>query len=303
MRLLFALTAALFLATAPSRAATTFDAVVADPPADPTNPAVNKQLLVPSGGVEMNALFQLAAGPGPKPTVVLLHGLPGNEQNLDLAQAIRRAGWNVLTLHYRGSWGSQGSFSIANAVDDAAAAVQFLRQPAVAGKYNVDTTRLVVAGHSMGGFAAAQYAAAKHDVIGLVLVDAWNAGADARALRANPASRAAVVASIDDLGHSLQGADAESLTTEIESSGPDWDLLTLAPALGKVPTLSVWADRGIATDNAALADAIALQKGSRLTTAHFPTDHAFADHRIALARAVVAWLNGLVVPVGGGNKP
>lgn len=45
----------------------------------------------------------MAAGAGPHPTVLLLHGLPGNEQNVDLAQSIRRAGWNVLTLHYRGS--------------------------------------------------------------------------------------------------------------------------------------------------------------------------------------------------------
>jgi predicted alpha/beta-fold hydrolase len=43
--------------------------------------------------------------------VILFHGLPGNEQNLDLAQAIRRANWNVLTLHYRGSLGSPGTYS------------------------------------------------------------------------------------------------------------------------------------------------------------------------------------------------
>ena len=56
-------------------------------------------------------------------TVVLLHGLPGNEQNLDLAQAIRRAGWNVLTLHYRGAWGSPGQFSLQHVLEDADAAV------------------------------------------------------------------------------------------------------------------------------------------------------------------------------------
>lgn len=302
MRLLIALTAALFLASAPTRSATAFDAVITDPPADATTPAVNRQLLVPSGGVEMNALFQLAAGPGSKPTVVLLHGLPGNEQNLDLAQAIRRAGWNVLTLHYRGSWGSPGTFSIAHAVEDADAAVRFIRQPGIAEKYRVDPRRVVIAGHSMGGFAAARYAAAHRDVMGLVLIDAWNPGADARALRADPSTRAAAVASMDDLGHSLQGADAESLTAEIERSGADFDLLSFAPALGDIPTLSVWADRGIAKDNAALADAIALQKGSRLTRAHFPTDHAFADHRITLARAVVSWLKGLMVPAEGGSK-
>ncbi|MFD3266336.1 hypothetical protein [Phenylobacterium ferrooxidans] len=32
----------------------------------------------------------------------------GNEKNLDLAQAVRRAGWNAAAFNYRGSWGSPG---------------------------------------------------------------------------------------------------------------------------------------------------------------------------------------------------
>jgi pimeloyl-ACP methyl ester carboxylesterase len=45
----------------------------------------------------------VASGTGPRPAVVLLHGFPGNERNLDLAQDMRRAGWDVLYLNYRGS--------------------------------------------------------------------------------------------------------------------------------------------------------------------------------------------------------
>src|SRR3954454_22081602 len=86
-------------------------AFVTDNARDARHPAANRQVLIPSGGAGMNALLFLAAGSGPKPTLLLLHGLPGNEQNLDLAQAIRRAAWNVLTMHYRGSWGSPGTFS------------------------------------------------------------------------------------------------------------------------------------------------------------------------------------------------
>ena len=44
-----------------------------------------------------------ANGQGPHPTIVLLHGFPGNEKNLDLAQSLRRAGYNVLFFHYRGA--------------------------------------------------------------------------------------------------------------------------------------------------------------------------------------------------------
>src|SRR4051794_29286866 len=96
------LAAALLLSSIAAEAATAPvpRAVVADNARDAKHPAATRQLLIPSGGVDMNALFFLAAGSGPKPTLLLLHGLPGNEQNLDLAQAIRRAGWNVLTMHY-----------------------------------------------------------------------------------------------------------------------------------------------------------------------------------------------------------
>jgi pimeloyl-ACP methyl ester carboxylesterase len=298
MRIIASLAVALLLVCSSTQALDRPDAVLADPAVDVANPAVNKQLLVPSAGVGMNALFLLASGAGPKPTVVLLHGLPGNEQNLDLAQAIRRAGWNVLTLHYRGTWGSPGKFTITGAVSDAEAAMQFIRQPAIAEKYHVDVSRVVIAGHSMGGFAAARYAASHTDIAGLLLIDAWNVGGDGKRLRADPASRAESLASWDDLGNSLVGADAESITAEVEHAGDDWDLVTAAPKLAALPTLLIWADRGIAKDNVALADAIRAQGKGKLATAHFPSDHAFADHRIALAQAVVRWLDGLAA-VGG----
>jgi hypothetical protein len=66
--------------------------VISDPAPDPVYPPQSAQVLVPSHGVGMNALFYLAGGVGPHPAFVLLHGFPGNEQNLDLAQATRRAG-------------------------------------------------------------------------------------------------------------------------------------------------------------------------------------------------------------------
>ena len=266
-------------------------AVVADNPRDARHPAANRQVLIPSGGAGMNALFFLAAGSGPKPTLLLLHGLPGNEQNLDLAQAIRRAGWNVLTMHYRGSWGSPGAFSIAGAVEDAEAAMAFLRQPENAAKYGIDTRRILIGGHSMGGFAAARYAAAHQDVAGVVLIDAWNVGADGKDLRAHPERRAAAIAEIgDDFGNSLAGTDAARLAEEIEHHADDWDLLSLAPALAMHPTLVIGATYGGGASNKALADAIRAQRKGEVSSMTLDSDHSFADHRIALSAAVVDWL-------------
>lgn len=93
--------------------------------------------------------FYRAAGVGPRPTAVLLHGLPGVEKNLDIAYGLRDAGWNCLYFHYRGSWGSGGVFSLAGRQDDLVAITEWVvQQPCV------DAQRLALVGHSAGGYLA-----------------------------------------------------------------------------------------------------------------------------------------------------
>ena len=283
--------------------------VTRDPPRDAAHPARNRQLVIESHGAEMNALFFLAAGAGPHPTMLLLHGLPGNERNLDLAQAIRRAGWNVLTFTYRGAWGSEGDFSIAHAIEDTSAAMAFLRSPAAIREYGIDPTRLVIAGHSMGGYMAAHEAAAEEEraqtptpvrpersrgthpseaevLAGLILLDAWNIASDAAQ------SRAALLAGMDDFGHSLHGATPETVTDEILARGPAWSLPALAPHLTRAPILTITALHGGAEGNRATTEALR-RAGARVTAREIDSDHPFADHRIALAAEVVRWLQML----------
>src|SRR3954469_11215477 len=109
---------ALVLVASAAAAQTTPRAVFTDPPHDAKNPARMEVLHIPSGNVLVNGVAYLAAGAGRHPTFVFLHGLPGNEKNLDLAQAVRRAGWNAITVNYRGSWGSPGNFSFAHVLED-----------------------------------------------------------------------------------------------------------------------------------------------------------------------------------------
>jgi pimeloyl-ACP methyl ester carboxylesterase len=116
--LLSILLSAALAGAAPAIASPAAGPPIVDPPRDAAYPAHNKQVVIPSHGSAMNALLFVTSSQGPHPTVILMHGLPGNERNLDLAQAIRRAGWDVLTFTYRGAWGSPGDFSIANAMDD-----------------------------------------------------------------------------------------------------------------------------------------------------------------------------------------
>jgi len=102
-----------------------------------------------SEGNRLVGILYLARGDEPKPTVLLLHGCPGLEKNLDLAVLLRDRGWNSLLFHYRGCWGSGGRYDLRTVPRDVIAAVDYLT-----GHPAVDSGRIAVVGHSMGGWAA-----------------------------------------------------------------------------------------------------------------------------------------------------
>jgi hypothetical protein len=99
--------------------------------------------------------FYRAQGETPRPTIILLHGIPGVEKNLDLASALRDAGCNVLYFHYRGCWGSAGRYSITGQPEDVHAATAW-----VLGQPCVDGNRLALIGYSLGGYMALSTGAA-----------------------------------------------------------------------------------------------------------------------------------------------
>jgi diadenosine tetraphosphate (Ap4A) HIT family hydrolase/pimeloyl-ACP methyl ester carboxylesterase len=260
-------------------------------PQDKDHPAAMAAFQLPSHGAKLNAVFYTASGAGPHPTLLLLHGFPGNEQNLDVAQAVRRTGWNVLTLHYRGSWGSEGDFSFAHCAEDAEAALAWLRDPANTAKYNIDTSRIVTAGHSMGGIMAAHAAVADRQVIGTILIDPWDTAASGRTFAADAKARQAFVE--DEMRGDLpplSGTSEAALLDEIMRVPPALDLVAAATTLADRPLLVIGAERGIAPMGKAAADAAQAAGGKAVTALTMPTDHSFSDRRLALTEAIVGWL-------------
>jgi pimeloyl-ACP methyl ester carboxylesterase len=280
--------AALSLASVPARAGPAAPAAIAaDPAPDKAFPARSEVLHIPSGGVMINGLAYVPTGAGAHPAVVLLHGLPGNEKNLDLAQAMRRAGWVVVSFNYRGSWGSPGVYSFKGNLQDAAAVLSYVRSPDVATKLQIDPARLVLMGHSMGGWVTAVTAGKDSGLVGVALISA----ADMSSLRLAPTATRLRVAS--DNMESLAGVTALSLADQFLTIGPDDSFAAAAPGLATRPLLVLSADDGLAAGTDALVAAVRSHGGNAVTAVHVATDHTWDSARIRLETEVLTWLQAL----------
>ncbi len=259
-------------------------AIATDPPEDAANPPRMEVLHIPSGGVAINGVAYLAAGAGAHPTIVILHGLPGNEKNLDLAQAVRRAGWNAITFNYRGSWGSPGKFSFQGNLADAHAVLAYLR--ANAATLGVNPSRLVIAGHSMGGWVAAATAARDKGLAGAILISS----ADMARLPVEM-TRAALVKDMSESLESLAGVTADSMAAElIAHPGPTF--AQDAPGLARLPLLVLSSDDGLAAHTDPLVAAVRAA-GGKVTAIHVATDHSWSGKRIRLQSEILNWLAAL----------
>jgi uncharacterized protein len=284
---IFVVTLALCLASTAALAQSVPAAIFTDPPADAKHPAAMTVLHIPSHGVLINGLVYRPAGAGTHPTLVICHGLPGNEKNLDLAQAVRRAGWNAVTFNYRGSWGSPGSFRFAQNLEDADSVLAYLRDPATAARLGIDPQRIAIAGHSMDGWVVAHTASHDHALIGAILISA----ADMGQFGAEPHEKA--VAMMADDMESLSGVTAESMADEVRANAKAFRLDNAVASLVPVPLLVLSADDGLAPQTDALVGAIKAKGGHNVTAIHVATDHGWSDHRIALESTIITWLTGL----------
>jgi uncharacterized protein len=272
-------------------------AITTDPAPDKANPAAIETFQIPSHGAMLNALAYIAEGPGPHPVVILLHGFPGNEKNLDLAQAIRRDGWDVVYFDYRGSWGSPGDFSFTHSIEDTRSAIAYLRNAANAKKLRSDPAYIVLIGHSMGGFMARYVGAQDLAIKAVGLISAADMGVD-RVQSLKPGQQEAAVKALAahlaaDGMAPLAGCTPESLAKEIVANAAAWNIASLAPKLATRPVLVITSDDGLAPSNEAFVAALRKAGATDLATVHLTTDHSYSDQRIALEKAVLEALEEL----------
>jgi len=115
-------------------------------------------------GLGLSGWFFSASGPSPRVTVLVFNGNAGNRAHRGpLAAALHRHGLQVLLVDYRGYGGNPGAPSENGLAVDGRAARAYL-----AGRHDVDRSRLVYFGESLGT-AVAVALAVEHPPAALVL--------------------------------------------------------------------------------------------------------------------------------------
>jgi hypothetical protein len=108
-----------------------------------------------SNNVKLDAKFYPVNKKEKAPTVILLHGFPGNQSSpLGLAEKLNNTGFNILVFNYQGSYLSEGNFSFDSSIANVSAAFEFLADPGNQTRFNIDTSKIVVCGYSFGGTIA-----------------------------------------------------------------------------------------------------------------------------------------------------
>ncbi|PCI63062.1 MAG: alpha/beta hydrolase [Kordiimonadales bacterium] len=256
---------------------------------DPKFPPTTIELTITSGGKQMNGHMYLANGSGPHPTVILLHGFPGNEKNLDVAQALRRAGFNALYFHHRGAWGSEGEFGARNNTEDAAAAADYVRANAT--EQRSDPDKISFFGHSLGGFTALYSGAIDQAIRCTVAVTPSNLtlSIKSRIEAGFDVGASAVQRNVPG----LNSYSAASLFREVAADYAFFDLTNVMGRYNGRPLMIISGDKDRAVPLAVqLPLAAAAKKAGAKPFIHLimDADHVFSWNRIAFTENAVNWM-------------
>ena len=250
------------------------------------NPATNVSLVIDSHGSNIYGRLLLPAGQSADdryPLAIFLHGFPGLEQNLDVLPALRRAGIAAVHFSYRGVWGSKGNYCFSHLMEDTHTLLRYLSERAE--QWHLDTSRVYLVCHSMGGFTGLNALAQGIPVKGAVMIAPCDIG---WLYECNPHKFEELMLN-QKMGYFTLPHDT-FIEDDVRAYAKQWRFDKLAALLPEeVPIHFIGASADAITPPGQHIMPIyqaLCRRGMKTSYAEFDDGHAFTDHRIALTRLV-----------------
>lgn len=251
-----------------------------------------------SDGDTLQARFYRSECEAACTTLLLIPGFPGSTQPdvLGLGARLSSEGLHVLVVNPRGLQESEGTMTFFHALDDIGAAFDWLHEDAVVERFGIDTSAVVVGGHSFGGGTSMAYAARDPRVRAIISL----AGTDHGQLIRDYQSDASFAEMVDGALSSAQAPkgparfDPDATMRELADNQSVFGLRENAARLADRAILLVggWEDINVTVDRSMLPLYRALgQKGAEnVTFLVYHDNHGFGQVREQLATDVRKWV-------------
>jgi len=242
--------------------------------------------------------FYEAEGQGPFPTLILLHGSLGRDGDIfDLGRSLSEEGYNVLTYSYPGSWRSEGSKTDLAALESVASAIAFTRLESSVQRFAIDTTDIILAGHSYGGGMALLAAALDpgiHKVIGIASADLYETANELEENRGFQKNFQQMVDRILMNPSMARGTSGKEYVDKMLSDRERYNTVKYAKALAEKDLLLLtgWLDHTKPIEKYALPlyRALQAQGAQNVTILAFNTNHEFYSAQNEMTKAIIDWL-------------
>ena len=248
-------------------------------------------------GIELQCYFHRARGDGPFPTIILLQGgASGGTDSLQIGATLAGSGINSITLHYRGTYLSEGVHAFKGIFNDVNYIFSLLHNEEFLKKYNIDSSKIILGGYSFGG-GVSFTVAANNPLIKYVFGIGFIDFSQISRMLANDPQQAEEWFDSAAKRESPEGpvrGSVEALRYWIEN--PDMgDLRKLAPNFKgkKLLLIDGWKDPGPGVENHLVSFYRELKKAGvgDVKIVMYHADHSFRNVRKQLADDILKWIS------------
>lgn len=260
------------------------------------------QVVINNNGTLLKGRFFMAEGSGSIPTIILLHGFPGNGTDvIGIDSKLSNAGYNVLTFNYSGTFKSEGEFNFVNTQKDIEAAYNFINQPDNIAKFKIDTSLIILGGYSLGGGMAFTYAANHPYVKDVFSIAGNDHGEFIRNYQRDEELKKKIDPLFDEYKSNTEmvrfapgGIPKEVLEMKIIDSNPTFDLRYCAPFLAPKNILLIggWNDMNVPIEKIVLPlyRALYTAKAANVKIMAVQDGHSFRKTGDELVKIIDDWI-------------